>query len=63
MAVGSRGISQPEKEITACKAEHIHKMTTIFNLWICSGYQTIISFSSWDKSRDPRIKRQKLGDI
>ena len=30
LAVRSRDLSQPEKEITACKAEQIHKMTTIF---------------------------------
>jgi hypothetical protein len=28
--VGSRDLSQAEKEITACKVEQIHKMTTIF---------------------------------
>ena len=30
LAVGSRDLSQAEKEITACKVEQIHKMTTIF---------------------------------
>jgi hypothetical protein len=30
LAVESRDISQAEKEITACKAEQIHKMTPIF---------------------------------
>ena len=30
LAVGSRDLSQAEKEITLCKAEQIHKMTTIF---------------------------------
>ena len=29
-AVGSCDLSQAEKEITACKAEEIHKLTTIF---------------------------------
>ena len=29
LAVGSRDLSQAEKEITLCKAEQIHKMTTI----------------------------------
>ena len=32
LAVGSRDLSQAEKEITACKADQIHKMTTIFTL-------------------------------
>jgi hypothetical protein len=30
LAIESRGLSQAEKKITACKAEQIHKMTTIF---------------------------------
>ena len=30
LAVRSRDLSQAEKEITACKAEQIHNMTTIF---------------------------------
>ena len=30
LGVESRDISQAEKERTACKAEKIHKMTTIF---------------------------------
>ena len=30
LALESRDLSQAEKELTACKAEHIHKMTTIF---------------------------------
>ena len=30
LGVESRDFSQAEKEITACKAEQIHKMTTIF---------------------------------
>ena len=37
LAVESRDLSQAEKELTACKAEFIIKMTTIFtqndNLW------------------------------
>ena len=28
LAIGSRHLSQAEKEITVCKAEQIHKMTT-----------------------------------
>ena len=32
LAVGSNDLSQAEKEITACKAEQINKMTTIFSL-------------------------------
>ena len=31
LRVESRDFSHGEKERTACKAEHIHKMTTIFN--------------------------------
>ena len=30
LAVGSCDLSQAEKETTACKADQIHKMTTIF---------------------------------
>ena len=30
LAVGSRDLSEVEKEITASKADYIHKMTTIF---------------------------------
>ena len=29
LAVGSRDLSQAEKEITLCKAEQIHKMATV----------------------------------
>ena len=29
LAVGSRDLSQAEKEMTICKAEQIHKMTII----------------------------------
>jgi hypothetical protein len=68
LAIGSRHLSLAEKEIAVCKAEQIHKMTTIFTqndnfiysgpfwvviLWICSALQTVISFSAWDKSCDP----------
>ena len=31
LAVGSRDLSPAEKKITACKAEQINKMTTIFS--------------------------------
>ena len=31
LGVESRDFSQAEKERTACKAQQIHKMTTIFN--------------------------------
>ena len=66
--VGPLDLSQAEKEKTACKAEQIHKITTIFTkngprlpfwmkivviLWICSTLQAFFSFSAWDKSRDP----------
>ena len=53
MAFESRDLSQAEKEITACKAEQIHKMTTIFtqngpwlSLRICLALQAVISFSA-----------------
>ena len=61
LAVGSRDLSQAEKEITACKVEQIHKLTTIFTqkdnlgpfwmkvvdiLWICLAYQATISTQS-----------------
>ena len=67
-----------EKERTACKAEQIHKVTTIFTqngprllfwakivviLWICIAEQTIIYFSAWDKSRDSRANSQIVDDI
>ena len=32
LAVGSRDLSQAEKEITLCKAEQIHKMTTVIEM-------------------------------
>ena len=67
LGVESCDFSQAEKEITACKAEQIHKMTLIFTqndiqapfwvkidviLWICSALQAVISLSAWEKSRD-----------
>ena len=30
LTLGSRDLSQTKKDITACKAEQIHKVTTIF---------------------------------
>ena len=65
--VESRDFSHAEKEITACKAEQVHNMTTIFTqndnlgpfwvkivviLWICSALQAVLSFSALEKSRD-----------
>ena len=59
--VESHGFYQAEKERTACKAEQIHKLTTIFtqkdnpgpfwvqivvSLWICSALQAVTSFSA-----------------
>ena len=39
LALGSRDLSQADKETTACKAEQIHNMTNIFtqndNLALC----------------------------
>ena len=67
LRVESGDFSQAEKERTACKAEQIHKMTTIFTingpclsfyakigviLWICSALQALNSFSAWEKSPD-----------
>ena len=78
LRVESRDFSQDEKERTACKAEQIHKMTTIFNqkdnlgpfwvkivviLWICSALQAVLSFSAWEKSRDSTRNSQKLEDM
>jgi hypothetical protein len=66
--------SQSEKERTACKAEQIHKMTTIFNqkvslepfwvkivviLWICTALQGVLSFSPWEKSRGSTAKTRR----
>ena len=63
------------EERTACKAEQIHKKTTIFTqngprlsfwvkmvliLWICSALQGVLSFSAWEKSRDSTRNSQKL---
>ena len=59
LGVESRDFSHAEKERTACKAEQIHKMTTIFTeddnlgpfwvkivviLLICSAFQAFLSF-------------------
>ena len=59
LGVESRDFSQAENERTACKAEQIHKMTTISTqnrlsfwvkivviLWICSALQAVLSFSA-----------------
>ena len=63
--------SRAEKEKIACKAVHIHKMTTIFtqndNLWpfsvkivviflFYSSLQAVLSSSAWEKSRDSTPK-------
>ena len=65
LGVESRDFSQAEKERTACKAEQIHKMTTIFTqndnlgpfwvkivviLSVAQLVTTVIFFSTWDKS-------------
>ena len=72
LTLGSRDLSQTKKDIAACKAEQIHKVTTIFTQngpsllfwvkivvisWICSALQAVLS---WEKSRDPTPKSQKL---
>ena len=78
LGVESRNVSHAEKEITACKAEQILKMTTIFTqncprllfyveivviLWICSALQAVPSFSALEKSHDSTPNSQKLGDM
>ena len=75
LGVESRDFSQAEKERTACKPEHIYKMTTIFTqndnlgpfwvkiiviLWICLALQAVLSFSAWEKSQDSTPNSQKL---
>ena len=67
LALGSRDLSQDEKEITSCKAEQINKMTTIFTLnspmvvvlrQNSCHFVNFLSFASsnffsaWDKPRD-----------
>ena len=46
LAVGSRDLSQAEKETIACKAEKSHKNDNYL-------HSKCISFSAQDKSRDP----------
>ena len=50
LELGSRDLSQAEKETTACKAEKIHKMITIFTQNI------FLSQLAQDKQRDPTAK-------
>ena len=67
LGVELRDFFQAEQERTACKAEQIHNMTTIFTqndnlgpFWveivviflICSALQAVLSFSAWQKSHD-----------
>ena len=78
LGVESLDFSHAESEITACKAEQIHKMTTIFThngprllFWVkivvilstCSALQAVPSFSGWGKSRDSTANSQKLEDM
>ena len=79
LGVESRDFSQAEKDQTACKAEQIHKTTTIFTqndnlnstilsekiaiLWICSALQEVLSFSAWEKSRASSPNSQKVKDM
>ena len=72
LRVESLDFSQADKERTACKAEQIHKMTTIFtqtkgplskNSCHFVNWQTIIYFSAWDKSRDLTANSQHLKDM
>ena len=75
LRVESRDFSQVEKEGTACKAEQIHKMTTIFTqndnqgpFWvkivvIFLIYSALQAVSAWDKPRDLGANSQKVEDI
>ena len=78
LGVESHDFFQAEKERTACKAEQIHKMTTIstqndnlgpfwvkivVSLWICSALQAVLSISAREKSRDSTPNSQKLEDM
>ena len=56
LAVRSRDLSQFEKDITACRAEQIHKMTPIFTQNDSLG-------PAWGKSRNPTANSQKLEDM
>ena len=70
--------SHAEKGRSACKADQIHKMTTIFPqngpkflfwvkivviLWIWSVLQAVIYFSAWEKSHDSTPNSPKLEDM
>ena len=78
LAVRSRGLSQAEKKLLLAKLRKFTKWqlfclkTTTIGLFrvkivvillICSALQEVISFSSWDKSRDPRANSPKLEDM
>ena len=78
LEVESRDFSQAEKEITACKGEQIHNITTIFAqngprlsfwmkknviLWVFSPLQAVLSFSVWEKSRDSTPNSHKQEDM
>ena len=71
LGVESRDFSQAEIERTACKAEQIHKMSTIFTqnenlgpfwvkiiviLWIFSALQAVLSFSSFSTSNNQKLE-------
>jgi hypothetical protein len=78
VGVESRDFSQAEKERKACKADQIHKMTTVFTqndnlrpfwvkivviLWICSALQAVLSFSVEEKSHDSTPNSPKLENM
>ena len=78
LLVESLDFSQAEKKRTACKAEQIHKMTTIFtqhdprlSFWVkmvvilqfFSALQAVLSFSVWEKSGNSTRNSQKLEDM
>ena len=62
LAVGclSRDLSPAEKETTACKADQIHEMATLFiqDNVECQLYITVILFSASFKSRDATANRK-----
>ena len=77
LGVESRDFWHADKERAACKAEQIHKMTTIFTqndnlktilsenrtLWILSALEAVLFFLAWEKSHDSTPNCQKLEDM
>ena len=78
LGIESHDFSRAERQRTACKAEQIHKTTTISTqngrrlsfwvkivviLWICSALQAVLCFSAWEKSRESFHNSNKLPQI